>query len=86
MIIGIALTLWNVRQRMTSRWGMRLNILGVSVTFLVPGVLILVAVISGQMLWPAAVAAILAIPSGIGFLAVLRKNWTTTPRFELPRR
>ena len=76
LVVGIALNMWKtIRYRRTSRWGIRLTMLGVSLTGLGTGVLILIATIGGTLHWPMAVAGIAEITVGIGFLANVRHHW-----------
>lgn len=75
LVIGAILSFRKARYHRTSRWGIRLSVLGISLAWVVPGVLILMETIRGQLLWPAAIAGIVAIALGLGFLMILRQNW-----------
>jgi len=75
VLIGAVLSLRKARYHLTSRWGIRLSVLGIGLGFVVPGVLILVDTIRGQLMRPAAFAGIVSIWLGLVFLAILRQNW-----------
>jgi hypothetical protein len=60
----------------TSKWGIRVSILGMSLLFGAPGLLFLYLVVIGQVLWPAALFGALNVAFGVLFLAVLRRNWS----------
>jgi hypothetical protein len=75
ILIGAIFSFRKALARHTSRWGIRLSALGLSLASLVPGILILVETIRGRLLWPAAIASVSAIAVGLVFLAILRQNW-----------
>lgn len=76
LALGLSLSIWKaIRFRRVSRWGIRLSVLAFSLVNLVPGVLILIATVSGRLLWPAAFAGFVAVALGLGFAVILRQNW-----------
>jgi hypothetical protein len=77
LALGAIFSIQKARFRRTSRWGIRLSALGLSLSNLVPGVVLLIATIRGQLLWPAAIAGLTFVAFGAGFLAVLRQNWAS---------
>jgi hypothetical protein len=76
-ILGTALSLRAaLRQQRNSLWGIRFALVGACLASLVPGLLILSDVVTGHLLWPAAFAGAFALAVGMGFVVVLRQNWT----------
>ena len=77
-VSGFALSLRAaIRSRSASRWGIRLSVLGFCLLHLVPGLVLVFEVATGQLLWPATIAGVVAIALGLVFLAVLRRNWNS---------
>lgn len=74
---GNALNLYAViRFHRTSRWGIRLIILGAGLLPLVPGLAVLSGVASGRLFWPSAIFGLMNIGFGLVFLEFLRRHWT----------
>jgi hypothetical protein len=77
IVIGGALSLSAaIRYRRTSRWGVRLSILGVGLMPLVPGLVILFGFVPGHLLWPSAIFGGTNVGFGLVFLEFLRRNWS----------
>jgi hypothetical protein len=74
---GNALNLYAVsRYHRTSRWGIRLTILGAGLLVLLPGIAVLVGAATGRLLWPSAIFGLMNIGFGLVFLEFLRRHWT----------
>jgi hypothetical protein len=74
--LGMLLSLMKaIRRQQTSRWGIRMSVLGFALVNIIPGVLLTIATIRGELLWPAAIAGLGLVAVGVGFIVVLRQNW-----------
>ena len=73
---GNALNLYTVgRYHRTSRWGIRLTILGAGLLPLVPGLVVLAGAASDRLFWPSAIFGAMNVGLGLLFLEFLRRHW-----------
>jgi hypothetical protein len=75
-LTGSGIRLWRrVASHRDSLLGIRISIVGLVMILLVPGISILVAVIGGWLMWPAALAAVVALVYSVRMVSVARQHW-----------
>ena len=78
VLAGTSLALWaSIRGRAPSRHATLLGGLGIGLMSFVPGLMIVVLVASGRLMWPAALFGVFTMAIGIAVFGAVRRVWAS---------